>query len=93
MYGAAYATLVAYVIEALAMYFLAQRSFRLEYDLFLVSAALGVFAMALSVSQVHWKPETRPFVTVIVGFACFVTLVALALRSLRTTASKVTLVD
>jgi O-antigen/teichoic acid export membrane protein len=77
MYGAAYATLVAYVIEALIMYSLAQRTFRLEYDLPRTLAALGVFAMALSVTQARWSPSQRPFAVVIVGFACVGTLTAL----------------
>jgi len=57
MYGAAYATLVAYVIEAVVMYGLAQRVYRLHYDLPRTFAAMAVFAGALAVTQVHWQPS------------------------------------
>ena len=52
MYGAAYATLVAYVVEALVMYLLARQVFRLSYDLPRTLAAMGVFAVALAFTQI-----------------------------------------
>ena len=70
MYGAAYATLVAYVIEALVMYVLAQRTFRLEYDLPRTLAALGVFAMALSAT----RGSLEPFTTALRGRDCRICL-------------------
>ena len=60
MYGAAYATLVAYVVEVLVMYLLAQQVFRLSYDLPRTLAAMGVFAVALAFTQIHWTPAHRP---------------------------------
>jgi O-antigen/teichoic acid export membrane protein len=77
MYGAAYATLVAYVIEALVMYVLAQRIFRLEYDPPRTFAAIGVFAAVLAVTQMHWNPSLRPYAmagTVIVSFGLLTAL-------------------
>jgi O-antigen/teichoic acid export membrane protein len=61
MYGAAYATLVAYVIEAFVMYVLAQGIFRLEYDLPRTLCAMGVFVAVLAVTQIHWSSSIRPF--------------------------------
>lgn len=60
MYGAAYATLVAYALEALVMYIFAQRTFRLDYHLVRMFAAMGVFAAVLSFTQIRWSPPTRP---------------------------------
>jgi O-antigen/teichoic acid export membrane protein len=61
MYGAAYATLIAYVIEALVMYSFAQRAFRLDYDLRRTFAAMGVFSAVLVATQVRWSSSNRPF--------------------------------
>ena len=60
MYGAAYATLFAYVVEALVMYWFAQRAFRLDYDLRHTFAAMGVFGAMLGFTQIHWTPSHRP---------------------------------
>ncbi|MFZ0314986.1 MAG: oligosaccharide flippase family protein [Candidatus Korobacteraceae bacterium] len=62
MYGAAYATMIAYIVEALVMYWLAQRAFRLNYHLPRVFAAVAIFAAVLTVTQVHWSPSGRPIV-------------------------------
>jgi O-antigen/teichoic acid export membrane protein len=55
MYGAAYATLVAYGAEALLMYFYAQHVFYLPYDWGRMAGALTVFALALGLSQFSWN--------------------------------------
>ena len=60
MYGAAYATMIAYVVEALVMYLLAQRTFRLNYHLPRVFVAVAIFAAALTVTQIRWSPSRRP---------------------------------
>lgn len=62
MYGAAYATLLAYISEALVMYVLAQRIFPLEYDLPRTFSALALFAAVLTVTQLQWSASIRPFV-------------------------------
>ena len=80
MYGAAYATLIAYVIEAMVMYVLAQRAYRLRYDLHLTLAAMGVFAAVLAVTQVHWDIEHALIASVTAGVICFSLLAALGLN-------------
>jgi O-antigen/teichoic acid export membrane protein len=62
MYGAAYATLLAYVAEALVMYSLAQRICRLHYDLPRAFAAMGVLAAVLVITQIRWSAPIRPVV-------------------------------
>jgi len=80
MYGAAYATLIAYVIEATVMYFMAQRSYPLHYGLPRLFAALAVFAAALAVTQIGWDSQYRAFVMLGTGFLCFLLLAALGLN-------------
>lgn len=60
MYGAAYATLAAYVIEAAFMYWYAQRIFSLRYSWASIIGALFAFGVALAASQVHWPPRLAP---------------------------------
>jgi len=70
MYGAAYATLVGYAVEALVMYFYAQRAFRLAYQYSRVLTALSVFAVAVAISQVDLSAALRVATTLsIVVFA------------------------
>ena len=71
MYGAAYATLLAYVMEATVMYALAQRSYRLRYDLPRTLAAMGVFAAVLAVTQIHWSSHFGSVIKALAGVLCF----------------------
>jgi O-antigen/teichoic acid export membrane protein len=63
MYGAAYATFVAYGAEALVMYFYAQRVFNLSYDWSRIFAALTLFALALGSSQFSWNAYIQVLMT------------------------------
>ncbi len=63
MYGAAYATLVAYGAEALVMYFYAQRVFFLPYDWRRMFAALALLAIAFGLSQFSWKGYVHSLMT------------------------------
>lgn len=84
MYGAAYATFLAYVIEAVVMYLLAQRIFRLEYDLPRTLAAITVFLVALTITQIQWGPAIRMAVVVATATICLGLLAVLVLnRGLR----------
>jgi O-antigen/teichoic acid export membrane protein len=83
MYGAARATLAAYGIEAAVMYVLAQRTFRLEYDLLRTSAAMGVFAGVLAVTQLPWNAGMRPMAFVAAGLVAMLLLLALGLNRIR----------
>ncbi len=64
MYGAAYATFVAYAAEAALMYIHAQRVFRLPIQARRTLAVLGIFVGLLAVTQARW--ETLPRMGVIV---------------------------
>ena len=70
MYGASYATFLAYVVEAVVMYFLAQRIFRLEYDLSRAFMAIAVFLVALTITQIQWNPAIRTVVVVVTATIC-----------------------
>jgi O-antigen/teichoic acid export membrane protein len=63
MYGAAYATLVAYGAEALVMYFYAQRIFFLPYDWRRMFAALALLAIALGLSQFSYRGYVHTLMT------------------------------
>jgi O-antigen/teichoic acid export membrane protein len=71
MYGAAYATLAGYAIEAALMYFFAQRIFPLPYDRKRIVAGLVIFALVLTVSQFRADTVTMvvTFVATVIGFA------------------------
>jgi len=61
MYGAAYATLAAYAIEAVAMYVYAQRVYCLPYQWFRMVAALMVTGGAIALTQLAWPASQRPW--------------------------------
>jgi O-antigen/teichoic acid export membrane protein len=54
MYGAAYATMAAYVIEAALLYIYAQRVYPLAFSRSRLAAALAIFGAVLWVTQHHW---------------------------------------
>jgi O-antigen/teichoic acid export membrane protein len=60
MYGAAYATMAAYVIEAALMYFYAQRVYPLAFSRSRLAAALVIFGGVLWVTQVQWQSWRLP---------------------------------
>jgi O-antigen/teichoic acid export membrane protein len=70
MYGAAYATFLAYVIEAIVMYRLAQRVFKLDYDLPRIFAAVGIFGIALAVTQIPFSPGLGSLINAVTGIVC-----------------------
>ncbi len=80
MYGAAYATIVAYVIEALVMYFVAQRLYRIDYDLSRIFASVGVFLIALIATQVGWSDGHRLLALVSAGVLCLALYAVLGLK-------------
>lgn len=55
MYGAAWATLAAYLVEAVVVYFYAQHLFPLPFRTARVLAGLAVFAGVLALTQVEWR--------------------------------------
>jgi O-antigen/teichoic acid export membrane protein len=63
MYGAAYATLVAYAVEALLTYLYAQRVFFLPYEWTRIFAALALLALTLGLSQFNWKGNVHALMT------------------------------
>ncbi len=81
MYGAAYATAAAYALEALLMYFYAQRLYRLAYQSGRMAAALAVLSVALAASQVSWRASSRPLVMLAVLVLSFTLLWLLGGRS------------
>jgi uncharacterized membrane protein len=64
-------------VEALVMYVLAQRIFRLDYDLRRTVAAMAVFAAVLATTQLHWSSSIRPVAmagTLVVAFGLLMAL-------------------
>jgi O-antigen/teichoic acid export membrane protein len=80
MYGAAYATIAAYLIEAVVMYVVAQRLYPLTYDRSRILTACGVFLVALTATQVAWQGGHRALAQVIAGIVCLGLLAALGLK-------------
>jgi len=56
MYGAAWATTIAYGVEALAAFILAQRVFALPYSALEILAGMSVAGGALCLTQFSWLP-------------------------------------
>jgi O-antigen/teichoic acid export membrane protein len=80
MYGAAYATVGAYIVEALVMYFVAQRLYGLQYDMQRVISACGVFVIALAATQIYSSADHRLLALAAAGALCFVLLASLGLK-------------
>lgn len=55
MYGAAWATAAAYMIEAALLFIYAQRVYPLQFSRIRLAAALALFGGVLWVTQVHWQ--------------------------------------
>ena len=55
MYGAAWATTAAYMIEAALLYVYAQHVYPLQFSRIRLAAALAIFGGVLWVTQVHWQ--------------------------------------
>jgi O-antigen/teichoic acid export membrane protein len=60
MYGAAYATMAAYAIEAALMYVYAQRVYPLAFAKIRLAAALAIFSGVLWITQVQWQGWRLP---------------------------------
>jgi O-antigen/teichoic acid export membrane protein len=69
MFGAAWATTVSYGVEASAVYWCAQRAYRLPYDWSQIMIALVLFSVVLAVSQHAWAEPARipVLVTTLIG--------------------------
>lgn len=80
MYGAAYATIVAYVVEMLAMYVVAQHLYRLDYDWLRMCVAVAIFLVALTATQLNLSGDSRLFTLTLTGILCLCLLAALGLR-------------
>lgn len=60
MYGAAYATMVAYMIAAALIYIYAQRVYPLAFSRIRLALVLAIFGGVLWVMQVHWQGWRLP---------------------------------
>jgi len=80
MYGAAYATVAAYVVEALVMYFIAQHLYPLRYDLPRILAACGAFLIVLAATQLSWSENHRMLAMSLAAVLCFGLLAGLGLK-------------
>jgi len=76
MYGAAAATTLAYAVEAIGAFLLAQRFFTLPYRVPEILAGIAVACGALWLTQLTWMQEWHGFVLV------FCTIIALGLLAL-----------
>ena len=80
MYGAAYATIAAYVVELIVMYLVAQRLYPLNYDLRRILSSVGVFLLALVATQVNWSDGHRLLALALASALCVSLLAALGLK-------------
>ena len=74
MYGAACATMVAYVTEAALMYVYAQRVYPLSFSRTRLAAALAIFGGVLWITQVQWQTLRLPIlgITLVISISLLV---------------------
>lgn len=82
MYGAAWATTLAYGVEGLLMYLYGQRVYRLPVDARRMLTALGIFSLLLALTQVS-LPDRTQILVIGCGFMLSMTLFWLMLRADR----------
>jgi O-antigen/teichoic acid export membrane protein len=70
MYGAAYATTIAYAIEAFLMYIYAQRVFELPFKMWKTLLAIAIFGVVLTMTQVRFSTTVRIEGTVAICILC-----------------------
>jgi O-antigen/teichoic acid export membrane protein len=80
MYGAAYATVAAYVIEAFSMYYIAQHLYPLRYDLPRILAASAAFLIVLAGTQASWTEKHRMLAMSLAAVFSFGLLAGLGLK-------------
>ena len=83
MYGAAWATTIAYAVEALAAFVLAQRVFALPYSVLEILAGIAVAAGALCMTQYSLMPAWQGFLLVLALMAAIGLLALIGRRDLR----------
>jgi O-antigen/teichoic acid export membrane protein len=81
MYGAAWATLLAYAVEAVVMYVLAQQSYHLRYDLGRLLGAILAFTVMLVATQLRWDAQLHTPMMAVATVLCFGLLAALGLNN------------
>lgn len=84
MYGAAWATTLAYGVEALGAYIFAQHFFRLPYRLPELAGSIAVCGAALCLTQSIWISAWRGLIPVIALFVSLIFLGFMGGRDLRT---------
>ena len=85
MYGAAWATTIAYGVEAMGAYIFAQRFFRLPYRRTELFACLGLSGVALWLTQSNWIFRWHGSLFVFCTFASLAILALVGGRDLRLT--------
>lgn len=84
MHGAAWATTIAYAVEALGVFFLAQNFFTLPYRVSEILAALAVSCGALWLTQSSYMEQWRGLALAPVAVLALALLALIAKRDLRT---------
>lgn len=83
MYGAAWATMLAYAIEAAGAFVMAQRFFMLPYRVLEILAGIAVAGGALWLTQLAWMQQRQGFILVICVFPAFGLLALMGRHDLR----------
>ena len=69
MYGAAWATVIAYAIETLIMYVYAQRVFPLPFHKAKILLAMAIYTVTLAATQHEWGYRQMPVMAGVVGLS------------------------
>ena len=80
IYGAACATIVAYIVEVLVIYVVAQHLYKLNYDLWRMLGAFGVFSLVLVATQLNLSGGRRLVTLAFIAALSLSLLAALGLR-------------
>jgi O-antigen/teichoic acid export membrane protein len=83
MFGAAWATAVGYAVEALLMYFYAQRVYHLPYKGWRMVLDMTIFSGILWATQVPWSLTSRPLIISAVLIAAILLLILSAGRDFQ----------
>jgi len=80
MFGAAYANLATFALEAVLMYVCAQRAYPLRYNGFKIIAALTALLVVLILTQLPWRSSVRP---IAMGISLIIATLTLTIMSAR----------
>jgi len=80
MFGAAYANLATFALEAVLMYVCAQRVYPLCYDTMKIIKAIAILLVVLLLTQLPWRSSVRP---IAMGLSLIIAILTLTIMSAK----------